>query len=134
MFDRVFIVPDGAINLVSFATLPDDGGRYLLKSGPQFHYSSAERDLVAAERAGPSGAGALVVGAPDFDRAGVEVAIRRRKHPCGIVPQSAGVLLRIAVDAFQAPPRHAGRGGRASSGCGTTAWPTAMARPPAQCD
>ena len=41
---RVFVVPDGAVNLVPLAALPIRTSRYLLEDGPVIHYLSAERD------------------------------------------------------------------------------------------
>jgi CHAT domain-containing protein/tetratricopeptide (TPR) repeat protein len=70
---RVFLVPDGSLHLVSFAALPVGEDRYLVESGPLIHYLSAERDLAALSRedrlASKSG-GLLALGAPDFDVAG----------------------------------------------------------------
>jgi CHAT domain-containing protein/Tfp pilus assembly protein PilF len=63
----VFIVPDGAINLVSFAALPSGEDRYLVETGPMLHYLSSERDLTRAPRAGPGGAGLLALGGADYD-------------------------------------------------------------------
>ena len=64
---RVFVVPDGALNLVPFAALPAGGGRYLLDDGPVIHYLSSERDLVAGAGDTPRfGAGLLAVGGPAF--------------------------------------------------------------------
>ena len=63
---RVFVVPDGALTLVSFATLPVGDRGYLLERGPLLHYLSAERDLVRAERTS-EGTGLLALGGPDFD-------------------------------------------------------------------
>ena len=63
----VFVVPDGALNLVSIAALPGKDGRYLIESGPSIHYLSAERDLAAPHRAGTSGRGMLALGGADFD-------------------------------------------------------------------
>ncbi len=62
---RVFIVPDGSLQVVNFSSLPTAGGRYLVESGPLLHLLSAERDLAAPlpER---SATGLLAVGAPDF--------------------------------------------------------------------
>jgi tetratricopeptide (TPR) repeat protein/CHAT domain-containing protein len=65
--DRVFVVPDGAINLVSLATLPLDDGRYLIEKGPLIHYLSAERDLVTLDSLGEEGEGLLAMGGPAFD-------------------------------------------------------------------
>jgi CHAT domain-containing protein/tetratricopeptide (TPR) repeat protein len=62
---QVFVVPDGALNLVTFAALPA-GDRYLAETGPLFHYLSTERDIVqAASR--EDGVGLLVIGNPSFD-------------------------------------------------------------------
>jgi CHAT domain-containing protein len=61
---RVFIVPDGALNLVSFAALPV-GNRYLLEAGPAIHYLSTERDLVRSDPM--AGHGLLALGGPAFD-------------------------------------------------------------------
>lgn len=64
--DRVFVVPDGAMNLVSVAALPAEGGGYLIEHGPLVHYVSAERDLVIEGEA-RSGEGLLALGAPNYD-------------------------------------------------------------------
>jgi CHAT domain-containing protein len=62
---RVFIVPDGAINLVSFAALPAEDG-YLAEKFAGIHYLSAERDLLprAETRAAE---GLLAVGGANFE-------------------------------------------------------------------
>jgi CHAT domain-containing protein len=65
--ERVFVVPDSAIHLVNFATLPAAEGRYLAEDGPEFHYVSAERDLVRASQAPATGKGILAIGDPDFE-------------------------------------------------------------------
>jgi len=64
---QVFVVPDGTINLVSFAALPTAGNRYLVETGPLVHFLSAERDLVPEERSSP-GRGLLALGGPSYDR------------------------------------------------------------------
>ena len=75
---QVFIVPDGALSLVSFAALPTRTG-YLVDDGPVIHLLSAERDLVLAEKA-PVGRGLLAVGGPSYDlapsNAGATTALR----------------------------------------------------------
>jgi tetratricopeptide (TPR) repeat protein/CHAT domain-containing protein len=63
---RVFLVPDGALNLVNLAALPDARGGYLVEHGPLLHVVSAERDLVPFGDA-PGGAGLLALGAIDYD-------------------------------------------------------------------
>jgi CHAT domain-containing protein/tetratricopeptide (TPR) repeat protein len=65
--NRVFVVPDGSLNLVSFAALPTGSTHYLVEDGPVLHYLSAERDVVPTEQ--PSShrvAGLLTIGGPAF--------------------------------------------------------------------
>lgn len=64
-----FIVPDGAVNLVSFEALPDGTGAYLLERGPAIHYLATERDLRSLDGNGaPVRPGSLlVVGGVDYD-------------------------------------------------------------------
>ena len=66
----VLVVPDGAMSLINFATLPLDDNRYLVETEMRVHVLSAERDLVAVGKTGPRGRGILLVGAPDFQEAG----------------------------------------------------------------
>jgi len=64
--EEVYLVPDGAINLVSFATLPDEGDGYLVER-LRFHYLSSERDLVPLALPRDPGVGLLALGGADFD-------------------------------------------------------------------
>ena len=64
---RVFVVPDGALHLVSFAALPTAASQYLVETGPVIHYLSAERDLVPAKAARRAGRGLLALGGPAFE-------------------------------------------------------------------
>ena len=45
---RVFVVPDGMLQLVNFAALPDRDSSYLVESAPPIQLLSAERDVVAS--------------------------------------------------------------------------------------
>jgi CHAT domain-containing protein/tetratricopeptide (TPR) repeat protein len=64
--ERVFIVPDGTLNLVSFAALPDSTG-YLAEHGPLLHYLGAERELLEPALAtGEASSGLLAMGGVDF--------------------------------------------------------------------
>ncbi|HYV85803.1 MAG TPA: CHAT domain-containing tetratricopeptide repeat protein [Patescibacteria group bacterium] len=63
----LFVVPDGALDLVNLAALPVGGDRYLVEMRPAIRMLSAERDLAAAADAGTGAGRALVVGGPDFD-------------------------------------------------------------------
>lgn len=81
---RVYIVPDGALQFVNLAALPAGAG-YLVESGPLLHVLSAERDLFAppAEHASRK---MLAVGDPAFrardasDRTPVSQARPRGTH------------------------------------------------------
>lgn len=79
----VFLVPDGAVHLVCFDVLPEDGGAFLAETAPLLHYLSAERDIVSAgAHAAAVGRGFLAVGGPDFDRG----ASSRRAVPVSGAP------------------------------------------------
>ena len=77
----VFVVPDGALNLVSFAALPVGEKRYMIETGPIIHYLSAERDLASAGSKPPAGRGLLAVGGPAFNDGTVFVGASRRGSP-----------------------------------------------------
>lgn len=62
--ETVFIAPDGELNLVSFAGLPQNDGTYLIEKYP-FHYFSNVRELLSRE-VSPSGQGLLAIGPPKF--------------------------------------------------------------------
>ncbi len=81
---RVFVVPDGALNLVSFVSLPTGPKRYLLDDGPVIQYLSTERDLVLRDAVPPSH-GLLAVGGPDFEGTTqlTRTATRRFSQGCG---------------------------------------------------
>ncbi len=66
---RVFLVPDGRLSLINFASLPAPEGRYLVEEGPIFHLLTTERDLEDLAREPPArGRGLLALGGVDFDR------------------------------------------------------------------
>ncbi len=71
---QVFVVPDGALHLVSFDALPSEGSTYLVEHGPAIHHLSAERDLVSPDSGRNTGQGLLALGGPAFDT--VDVAPR----------------------------------------------------------
>jgi len=64
---QVLIVPEGALNLVSMDSLPNDSGRYLAETAPLLHRLSAERDLLHPSPGPSRGRGLLSLGGPDFD-------------------------------------------------------------------
>jgi CHAT domain-containing protein len=84
--DRVFVVPDGALNLVNLGALPVGASEYLVERRLTIHYLSTERDLIARSESKSAASGLLALGGPSFD---ATPAIRRgqkstlRAAPCG---------------------------------------------------
>jgi CHAT domain-containing protein len=62
----VFVAPDAGLNLISFSTLIDTTGEYLIERFP-IHYLSAGRDLIRLQDKPESGLGLLALGDPDFN-------------------------------------------------------------------
>ncbi len=65
--ELVFVVPDGALSLVTLSALPLEDGRYLLEDSPSIHYLSAERDLLSRRAEPHRYASVLVLGGAEFD-------------------------------------------------------------------
>ncbi len=100
---RIFVVPDGTLNLVNLAALPAEAGGYLVEQGPIVHLLSAERDLVRGVPA-PHGGSLLALGAPDYE-----------STLPGAAPGDSIVVVVAAGVESSAPPVAAYRGPR--SGC-----------------
>jgi CHAT domain-containing protein/Tfp pilus assembly protein PilF len=99
---RVFIVPDGVLHLVNFATLPVGGEKYLIETGPPIHYLSAERDLVAIPADPSRGVGLLAVGGPDYDAPpSDEPAVKRPDASHGAPRQAHDRSPRAACEEFR---------------------------------
>jgi CHAT domain-containing protein/Tfp pilus assembly protein PilF len=64
--DLVFIAPDGGLNMISFAGLIADDGKYVIEKRP-VHYISSGRDLLRLKEETRSGAGLFALGDPDYD-------------------------------------------------------------------
>jgi CHAT domain-containing protein/tetratricopeptide (TPR) repeat protein len=82
----VFIVPDGALNVVSFAALPVGQTSYLIDRGPVIHYLAAERDLVIDDGSRATGSGLLAIGGAAFDDAR---RFERAPRPTSKMPSAA---------------------------------------------
>jgi tetratricopeptide (TPR) repeat protein/CHAT domain-containing protein len=65
--ESVFVVSEGALNLVNFGALPLGPAGYLAETGPLIHYLTAERDLVPRQTPIRNGKGLLAIGGPAFD-------------------------------------------------------------------
>ncbi len=103
----VFVVPDGSIHRLNFATLPSEPGRYLLETGPLLHRLSAERDLVLVRGARPAGKGLFVLGGPDYDG---------RAVPEVVAGGEARASSAAAAPGAQASPRKLHRSAPAACG------------------
>jgi len=92
---RVFIVPEGAINTIDFAALPDANGRYLVEGAMLLHLLGTERDIIVGNE--PPGTGLLALGDPSFDRLGAAseaiVAAAATAAPSAVA-QAAGATYR----------------------------------------
>lgn len=70
-----FVVPDGALALVSLATMPVGEGTYLVERGPALQYLTTERELVAEPPTSARAAGEMVaVGGVAYDAAATRPA------------------------------------------------------------
>lgn len=96
--ERVFVVPDGTLHFVNWATLPVGGSRYLAETGPTFHLLYSEHDLKVPPN--PStGHGLLAFGAPDFDASESPLGVAASVAP-GTAPPYRGP--RARCPSFQA--------------------------------
>ena len=80
---RLFVVPDGALNLMPLAALPVGQSEYLLEKEPVIHYLAAERDLVPIDGPATRGQGLLAVGAPSFSDGSKFAILTERQSPRG---------------------------------------------------
>ena len=94
----MFIVPDGAINLVSFGALPVDSG-YLVEKLAGIHYMSAERDLLPRAET-QAAAGLLAVGGANFENPRARTASTPTPQSTGRSENEAGAR-RSGCDGFQ---------------------------------
>ncbi len=62
---RIFLSPDGALNLVPFAALVDKSGHYLVRNY-EFSYLTSGRDLLRLQAPRQGSRSAMVVANPDF--------------------------------------------------------------------
>lgn len=94
----IFLVPDGALNLVAFAGLPGYTREYLLEEPFALHYLSSERDL-AAEHAPSSQPRLLAVGGASFGTAAPSTLAMRDAGGAPWAPGSCD-----AIDRLRFPP------------------------------
>ena len=86
---RLFISPDGSLNLVPFAALQDSKGRHVVESH-DISYLTSGRDLLRLQERAPESGRSLIVANPEFGRASSEAA------PAGDRPQARTIDLSRA--------------------------------------
>ena len=102
---RLLISPDGSLNLVPFAALVDEQGRYLIERY-SINYLVSGRDLLRLQAHQPDQSGqpsAVVVADPDYgETAGVIASRKRDVGLPSVAPQSAGSNVSLSQIYF--PP------------------------------
>jgi len=111
--ERILIVPDGQLNVVTVAALPGPPGRYLADEPTTLHYLSTERDLVVPASDTPR-TGLLAVGGATFDGRST--------------PPPDQTAQRSACDAFSRMRFPALPGSRREVADISRAWPETAAR------
>ena len=102
---RLLISPDGSLNLVPFAALVDEQGRYLIERY-SINYLVSGRDLVRLQAHQPDQSGqpsAVIVADPDYGETTGVIASRKRDVGLpSVAPQSAGSNVSLSQIYF--PP------------------------------
>lgn len=88
---HVVVVPDGALNVVSFPTLVGPSGKYLAEDGPRLTLLTAERDLLDPLTPARSGRGLLALGGVDYD---ARAAGEPREAPADTAARAPGAGCR----------------------------------------
>jgi CHAT domain-containing protein len=109
---NVFLAPDGALNLLPFAALADETGRYLIERY-SFSYLTSGRDLLRLEIKQPNKQSALVVANPDFGEDAKAGTAQERilKYRPGVKAAADG---SVPLSEFYFPPLQ-GTAGEASA-------------------
>jgi CHAT domain-containing protein/tetratricopeptide (TPR) repeat protein len=88
----VLVAPDGGLNMVAFASLLDDTGRYLAET-TTIHYLSSGRDLVRLGDDVQPARGLFALGDPDYD-APAYARLMQQTSPAEQVVEIAGLSMR----------------------------------------
>jgi CHAT domain-containing protein len=100
----LLISPDGLLNLVPFAALVDERGRYVVDRY-SISYLASGRDLLRLQVARESKDGPLVVAAPDFGGGGLVKASRlKRQQKDALAGEGKAKSARSAVKDLYFPP------------------------------
>jgi CHAT domain-containing protein len=98
---RLLVSPEGELNLIPFATLADERGRYAVERY-SISYLASGRDLLRLQVPRESKDGPLVVAAPDFGRRSLVEAARSEKDAPEVEVKEEAT--RSAVKEFYFPP------------------------------
>jgi CHAT domain-containing protein/Tfp pilus assembly protein PilF len=111
---RLLISLDGSLNLVPFATLVDERGRYAVERY-SISFLTSGRDLLRLQVARESKGGPLVVAAPDFgSRSQIEASPLEKEEKDAAEGEVKAESARSAIKEFYFPPLpHAEREGEA---------------------
>jgi CHAT domain-containing protein/Tfp pilus assembly protein PilF len=111
---RLLISPDGPLNLIPFAALVDERGRYAVERY-SISFLASGRDLLRLQAARESKGGPLVVAAPDFGRRSqVEASRLDKQEKDASEGEVNAETTHSAVEEFYFPPLpHAAREGEA---------------------
>jgi CHAT domain-containing protein/tetratricopeptide (TPR) repeat protein len=97
--DIVLVVPDGALQFVSWGALPGASGKYVEEGPALVHVLSAERDVARTGVQSPQGKGLLALGGPDFDAAIPEAGQGPAAAPCATSTMRFDALPDAAAEA-----------------------------------
>jgi len=101
---RLLISPDGSLNLLPFAALVDERGRYVVERY-SISFLTSGRDLLRLQIPRESKDGPLVVAAPDFGRRGQVEALSLEKHGKDVLEgEVKAEPTRSAIKDFYFPP------------------------------
>lgn len=88
----VLVAPDGGLNLVPFACLMDDAGRYLVET-TAIHYLSSGRDLIRLRNETQPAKGLFALGDPDYN-ASAYARLMQKPSPAQPVIEIASLSTR----------------------------------------
>jgi len=103
---RLLIAPDGALNLIPFAALVDEGDRFLIERC-DIRYLTSGRDLLRLETSQPSENAPMVMANPSFGRA--EIVARVDRNSMDSQPGRPAPTQNDATQIYFQPPPSTGR-------------------------
>lgn len=97
---RIFLAPDGALNLIPFASLVDEKGQYLIENY-SINYLTSGRDLLRLQAAGEETPGAAsIVANPQFDLTRPVVTCKSAQREGEMLPDASDTKLEYRTTDF----------------------------------